>query len=377
MGVRTGAATVALLLAAGCSGVPEQAGAPASPPAGQTSEATGGAEERDRLIPPGEPVDVAAGLRVPWDVAFLPDGAALVSERDSGRVVRVAPDGATTEAGTVGGVVAEGEGGLLGLAVSPSYAEDSAVYAYFTAAEDNRIVRMAYDPADGLSGAEVIVDGLPKAGNHNGGRIAFGPDGMLYAGTGDAGREELAQDTGSPAGKILRMTPDGEPAEGNPFGNLVYSYGHRNVQGLAWDEDGRMFGVEFGQDAFDEVNVIEPGGNYGWPEVEGVGGSDEYVDPVVTWTTDEASPSGAAVAGGSLWVAALRGERLWRIPLTGADDGPVYEPEALFVGEYGRLRAVAAEPGGDAVWVGTSNHDGRGAPAGDDDRLLRVPLDPR
>ncbi|WP_285757473.1 PQQ-dependent sugar dehydrogenase [Nocardiopsis ansamitocini] len=362
----TVAGAAALVLAAsGCAGGPAEVGDPARQPEGAEG----------RSLPPGEPENVATGLRTPWDIAFLPDGAALVSERDSGRVVRVEPGKDTEEAGVVEGVASGGEGGLLGLAISPDFASDSAVYAYFTTDDDNRIVRMDYDRAEGLGAAEVVVDKIPKASTHNGGRIAFGPDGMLYAGTGDAGSPERSQDIDSPAGKILRMTPEGEPAEGNPFDNLVYSYGHRNVQGLAWDEDGQLFGVEFGQNTFDEVNMIQPGANYGWPEVEGTGGGDDYVDPIVTWSTEEASPSGVAVADGSLWVAALRGERLWRVPLTGDEDAPVLEPEALYVGEYGRLRAVAAEPGGAAVWVSTSNHDGRGVAAEDDDRLLRVPLE--
>ncbi|GAB3208096.1 PQQ-dependent sugar dehydrogenase [Marinactinospora thermotolerans] len=362
----TAATVVVALLVAGCSdggGERPRESAPPSP---------GGTGSPERLIPPGEPRDVTTGLGVPWSIVFLPDGAALVAERDSARVLRVEPDGATREAGEIEGVRPQGEGGLLGLAVAPESTGDTAVYAYFTSAEDNRIVRMPYDTEAGLGEPEIVVSGIPSASFHNGGRIAFGPDGMLYAGTGDAGREELARDTDSLGGKVLRMTPDGEPAEGNPFGNLVYSYGHRNVQGLAWDEEGTMYATEFGQNTYDEVNVIEPGGDYGWPEVEGKAGRRPYVDPVVEWTPDEASPSGAAVAAGSLWVAALRGERLWRIPLLGG--GEVGDPEALFVGERGRLRAVAATPDGAGVWVSTSNLDGRGEPAPDDDRILSVPL---
>ncbi|GAA3988172.1 PQQ-dependent sugar dehydrogenase [Thermobifida alba] len=364
------AAAAALLLAAGCAGGPGRDGDPA-PPAPAATPGETSAQGSARL---GEAAVVATGLRVPWAIAFLPDGAALVSERDSGRVLRIGPDGAVSGVGTVEGVAPGGEGGLLGLAVPPDFAENPLVYAYLTTEDDNRIVRMPYDPDRGLGAAEVVVAGIPRAGRHNGGRIAFGPDGTLYAGTGDAGREELAQDTDSLAGKILRMTPDGEPVADAPFGNLVHSYGHRNVQGLAWDADGVLYATEFGQNTFDEVNVVEAGGNHGWPEVEGAGGAPEYVDPVVTWSTDEASPSGAAVAGGALWVAALRGERLWRVPLTGDAADPVRSPEALLVGDHGRLRAVETEPGGRAIWVTTSNHDGRGDPGADDDVLLRIPL---
>jgi len=216
-----------------------------------------------------------------------------------------------------------------------------------------------------------VLDGLPKGVIHNGGRIAFGPDGMLYAGVGETGNTALAQDLDSLGGKILRMTPAGDPAPGNPFGTLVWTYGHRNVQGLAWDDQGRLFATEFGQNTFDEINRIEPGGNYGWPDVEGTGGGDQYVDPLVTWSTAEASPSGAAILDGSLWVAALRGRRLWQVPLTG--DGGVGTPRAHLTDEYGRLRNAAAAPDG-RLWVTTSNRDGRGTPAADDDRILALTL---
>ncbi|GAA3745198.1 PQQ-dependent sugar dehydrogenase [Salinactinospora qingdaonensis] len=357
------------MLVSACSGAPEQAdpttepGRPTTPsaPTGDTAETAAPAV-----------ADVATGLEVPWGVAFLPSGEALVSERDSTRVVRVAPGGAVEEVGTIEAAEPGGEGGLLGIAVSPDFARDSLLYAYLTADSGNRIVRMSYAPATGLGEPEVIVDGIPASSIHNGGRIAFGPDGMLYAATGDAGSGARSQDTDSLAGKILRMTPEGEPAAGNPFDNLVYSYGHRNVQGLAWSQDGTMFATEFGQNTYDEVNLIEPGNNYGWPEVEGMGRRQEYVDPLLTWRPAEASPSGAAITAEALWVASLRGERLWRIPLTGRADAVLGTPEALFVGDYGRLRAVAAVPGQDTLWVSTSNRDGRGSPAQGDDRLLSV-----
>jgi len=322
----------------------------------------------------GRPEDVATDLEVPWGIAFLPDGSALVAERDSADVVRVEDDGTVGDAGTVPGVSPSGEGGLLGLAVDPGFPEEPYVYAYYTTDSDNRISRLEYDPdGGGLGEPEVILDGIPSASTHNGGRIGFGPDGLLYAGTGDAGNPEDSQDTDSLGGKILRLTTGGDPAPDNPFGNFVYSYGHRNVQGLAWDADGSLYATEFGQNRLDEVNLVEPGDNYGWPEVEGTGGGDEYVDPLVTWTTAEASPSGAAVAGGSLWVAGLRGERLWEVPLTG--DGGVGEPVAHLEGEYGRLRTVVATPDGDGLWLGTSNRDGRGDPGDGDDRILRLPLE--
>jgi glucose/arabinose dehydrogenase len=315
----------------------------------------------------GEPEVVAGGLEAPWGLAFLPDGGALVSERDSGRVLRVGPGTDPQEAGTVPGVDAGGEGGLLGLAVSPEFERDQLVYAYLTAQGDNRIVRFRL----GGGQVEVLLEGIPKAGIHNGGRIAFGPDGMLYAGTGDAGERGNAQDPGSLGGKILRLRPDGGiPADNPDPGSPVWTLGHRNVQGLAWDGQGRMFATEFGQNRVDEINRIEKGGNYGWPEVEGTGGGERFRDPLVTWPTSQASPSGAAIAGDTMYVAALRGERLWTVPLDG--DGGTGAPAAVLAGSYGRLRHAAVAADG-ALWVLTSNRDGRGDPAAADDRVLRFP----
>jgi glucose/arabinose dehydrogenase len=192
---------------------------------------------------------------------------------------------------------------------------------------------------------------------------------MLYAGVGDTGDTSLPQDPGSLNGKILRMEPDGSVPADNPGDSLVWSSGHRNVQGLAWDADGRLWATEFGQSDRDEVNLIRPGANYGWPEVEGTGGRREgFTDPVVTWPTSESSPSGAAIAGGDLYVAALRGERLWRVPLDGDRAGA---PTAHLEGELGRLRTVELGPDG-ALWIATSNTDGRGSPKRGDDRVVRV-----
>jgi glucose/arabinose dehydrogenase len=299
-------------------------------------------------------------------MAFLPDGSALVGQRDRAVILQVTPGGGEPrEAYRMPGVEAAGEGGLLGLAVARDYAQTRWVYAYYTAAKDNRIARFRLGSDER---PEVIFEGITKAGNHNGGRIAFGPDGMLYVGTGDAALPSRAQDPESPNGKILRLTPDGDPAPGNPTaGSPVWSMGHRNVQGLAWSADGTMYASEFGQSRLDEVNRIEPGKNYGWPEVEGRGDDSRYANPLVTWATSEASPSGAAIAGGTLYVAALRGQRLWTVPLAGG------EPEAEFTGKYGRLRTVAVAPDG-ALWLTTSNTDrGPEARPGGDDRILRFP----
>lgn len=321
---------------------------------------------------------IATGLTTPWGVAELPDGALLVASRDTGKILRTDPaTGKTTEVGSVPGVAGGttgGEGGLLGLAISPSFGADRLVYAYFTTADDNRIARMLYDPArpagQQLGAPDTILRGIPSGTNHNGGRIAFGPDKMLYAGTGESGNKPLAQDKASLGGKILRMTPDGQPAHGNPEADsVVYSYGHRNVQGLAWDAKGRLWASEFGQDTWDELNLIEPGKNYGWPVVEGQAHRAGYVDPVAQWHTGDASPSGIAYAAGCIWMASLKGERLWRIPLDGTKAAAA--PQPFFTETYGRLRTVVTLEDG-TLLLTTSNTDGRGTPKPGDDRILRL-----
>jgi len=314
-------------------------------------------------VPVSKPSVLVRNLAVPWAIAFLPGGDALVTERDSARLVRVTPHGGVSTVGTVPGVDPYGEGGLLGVAVSPSFDRDRLVYLYFSTATDNRIARFQYS-SGGIGPLEGVVTGIPRGAFHNGGRLAFGPDGMLWAATGDHGEPGLAQDKTSLGGKILRMTPDGRPAPGNPFGTLVWSYGHRNVQGFAWDDSWRMYATELGQNRFDEINRIRPGRNYGWPVVEGVG---KFTDPELTWPTDQASPSGVAITAGSLWVAALRGERLWQVPLDPI--GALGKPVAHFTGEYGRLREVVRAPDG-SLWFTTSNRDGRGSPGPGDDMIL-------
>jgi glucose/arabinose dehydrogenase len=362
------------LAVAGCSANgPPYAGGSTPPPLPSSSPPSSSSSARPtadatRL---GTPHDLVTGLSVPWAIAFLPGGDALVTERDSARLLRVTPAGKVSTVGRVPGVSPAGEGGLLGVAVSPAFARDHWVFLYYSAASENRIVRYSYQGGR-IGGARTLVTGIPRGPIHNGGRLAFGPDHMLYASTGETGRRGLAQDRSSLGGKILRMTPDGRPAPGNPFGTLVWTYGHRNVQGLAWDAPGRMFATEFGQDRFDEVNRIEKGRDYGWPVVEGFGGDRRrYTPPLLTWTTDEASPSGLAIAGGSLWAAALGGRRLWQVPLSA--NGTVGRPQAHFTGRYGRLRAVATAPDG-SLWVSTSNRDGRGAPRPGDDRILVIPV---
>ncbi len=371
------AAVTALLLVtvAGCTGGSgPDGGGSASASGSGTESAPGAASSSSAAVAPTVGAEVAGvvatGLTAPWGIAFLPDGSALVSQRDDARIVRVTPGGDVTDVGRVAGVDGNGEGGLLGLALSPSYAADSTLFAYFTAGPENVVARLTYD-GTGLSDQRTVFGGIPSEPIHDGGRIAFGPDGFLYVGTGEAGRRDPSQDPADLGGKILRITPDGDPAPGNPTeGSPVWSLGHRNVQGLAWDARGRMWASEFGQNTWDELNRIVPGGNYGWPVVEGRSGDERFRDPVRQWHTDVASPSGIAVAGGSVFLASLRGARLWQVPLLAAGTG---KPRALFTNRYGRLRAVAVAPDG-SLWVLTNNTDGRGSPRQGDDRIVRLTL---
>ena len=308
--------------------------------------------------------EIASNLEAPWGLVPLRDGSFLINERDNRKIVRV-KDGSTSTIKTIDEADPAGEGGLLGLAIT---ADEKTVFAYYTASDDNRIISMSWNGRD-LGSPKVILKDIPKGFIHNGGRMVIGPDGFLYVGTGESGSGRLAQSKKSLGGKILRLRLDGRPAPGNPFDNEVFSYGHRNVQGLAFDDAGRLWASEFGQQTWDELNLIRKGDNYGWPEVEGSGNVDGMTNPKVVWRTSDASPSGLAYWQGDLWMAGLRGERLWQIPLDGTKAG---DPVAHFRGDYGRLRSVAVASDGNSLLLTNSNTDGRGDPTGDDDRLFRI-----
>ncbi len=338
--------------------------------------------------PPAPAVEVVVGgLQIPWAAAFAPDGRIFLTERP-GRI-RVVRDGRLDPQPWAQLSVAHvGEGGLLGLALAPDFARSGALYVYYTYQDEgrlyNRVVRMV--ERDGRGQVDrVVLDRIPGAAVHDGGRILFGPDGRLYVTTGDARQPSLAQDRSSLAGKILRIAPDGSIPPDNPFpGSPVYSLGHRNPQGLAWHPQTRtMYAAEHGPSGDlglccrDEVNVIEPGANYGWPEVSGRGGAPRFADPIAdSGPADTWAPSGIAVPArgpwaGSLLVAALRGEHLRRLVLGGARMTQVMGQEVYFRGELGRLRDVVEGPDG-ALYLLTSNTDGRGRPRPGDDRLLKV-----
>ncbi len=310
--------------------------------------------------------EIARNLEAPWSVVPLSGDRALISERDTAKVLLLS-DGRTTEIANPPEVLPEGEGGLLGLAVQSP--DPDTVYAYYTAATDNRVVAFDFD-GERLTDERTILGGIPKGLIHNGGRIAFGPDGFLYVATGETGQPDLAQDRTSLAGKILRITAKGNPAPGNPDpASPVWSYGHRNVQGLAWDNAGRLWATEFGQEDVDELNLIEPGANYGWPQCEGECDIPGTTNPAATWSpTATSSPSGMAIVNGSAWVAALRGQALYEVRLDGRRAS---DPTAWFEGDYGRLRDVVEAPDGQ-LWVVTNNTDGRGDPAAGDDRIIEV-----
>lgn len=316
------------------------------------------------------PTTIVSGLDAPWSMVRLASGSTLISERDTRLVKELTADGQLREVGVVGDAAPGGEGGLLGLATL----NDNELYVYLTTTNDNRIVKFELEGAAGeysLGASRDILTGLKSSRVHNGGRIAFGPDGMLYAAVGDASEPQSAQNLDSLNGKILRMTPDGSVPSDNPFaGSLVYSLGHRNPQGIAWDDDGQLWAAEFGQNTWDEFNIIRAGANYGWPLEEGASTGSDFEAPIFQWTTDEASPSGLTFVGGTFFMAGLGGERLWAV-----NPGDPTTANASFAGDFGRIRDVIPGPDG-SLWMLTNNTDGRGEPRDNDDRIVQVELAP-
>lgn len=323
---------------------------------------------------------VAEGLEIPWEVAFLPDRTMLVTERP-GRLLHITADKTIIP---IAGVAHVGEGGLLGVAVHPRFASNHWLYLYLTTRGGpgliNRVER--YELVDNeLHNRHLILGGIPGASIHDGGRLAFGPDNRLYITTGDAGQENVAQDKDSLAGKILRVNDDGTLPADNPFGNAIYSWGHRNVQGIAWDTTGRLWATEHGRSGIrsglDELNIISPGKNYGWPTIQGDQRQAGLEPPVLhSGENDTWAPAGAAFWAdtngllrrqGSIFFGGLRGEALYGAHL----DGDTVELETHFHEQFGRIRAVTAGPDG-WLYITTSNRDGRGTVRPGDDKVLRI-----
>jgi glucose/arabinose dehydrogenase len=331
---------------------------------------------------------VVTGLEAPWAIDFAPDGRIFVTERP-GRVRIIRNGQLLDEPWTTIDVATGGESGLLGLALDPKFQNNGLVYLAHTYVDGegnviNRLVRMRDNPS-GEKGIldTILVDGIKGASNHDGGRLRFGPDNKIYWTMGDVQDSDLAQDVLSLNGKILRLNSDGTIPQDNPFpDSIVYSYGHRNPQGLAWQpETGRLYSTEHGPSGFqgigqDEVNFIEAGKNYGWPIIHGDKTQNGMIAPVIQSASQTWAPSGAAfVVGGpwdgSLLFVGLRGQSLYRLTLDTNDPSKVIGFERLLVGEFGRLRDVRQGPD-NAIYILTSNRDGRGIPSVEDDRLLRL-----
>jgi len=335
-----------------------------------------------------------SGLAVPWGIAFAPDGRALITERP-GRI-RVVEQGqlraepwATLDVYERTG----SEAGLLGIDVDPQFATNRYVYVAYSYLSGvsirNRLVRMRDDPATGRGSLDrVLLDDLDGAGNHDGGRVKFGPDGMLYWTVGDTFRDDLAQAPDSNNGKLLRITRDGTVPPDNPFpGSPVWSLGHRNPQGLAWQPGtGRLYATEHGPSGGqgygqDEVNFIEKGKNYGWPTIRGEQRREGLEAPIVQSTAAVTwAPGGAAFVSSGPWAGSflftgLRGQALYRLTIDSANPRTVISFETLYGSVYGRLRDVIEGPDG-ALYVLTSNRDGRGSPRPEDDRVLRLNFAP-
>lgn len=344
-----------------------------------SAELENGTDEKERVEEKDIEI-VADNLQIPWEIVFLPDGDLLVSERPGNiKKIRQSKEwqaGKEVQTYVIEDVERIGEGGLLGMALHPDFAENHFIYLYLTARTSkgprNRVVRYRFED-DRFFEKTIIIDGIPASANHNGGRIAFSPDKDLYITTGDAGQSGSAQDVNSLAGKILRINDDGSIPSDNPFGNEVYSFGHRNPQGLAWDDKGQLWATEHGRSGilsgFDELNLIGKGKNYGWPIIEGDEERAGMESPVLQSGADETwAPAGAAFWNGSIFFGGLRGESLYQAKII---NGNRVSLKVHFRQEFGRIRAVVAGPD-NYLYFSTSNTDGRGKPRAGDDKIIRV-----
>ena len=372
------AALLTLALAAACTGGDEAT--PSRTPTPTASTPTSASPSAEGPLDFGKVTTVAGGLTVPWDIAFVDAKTILVTERD-GRVRAVRDGRVQSRPVATINVSSSGEGGLLGIALHPDFAAQRFAYVYYTASDENRVSRFSVAGDLTFRNEDVILDNIPSASFHDGGRIAFGPDGMLYITTGDAGEPRAAADRRSLAGKILRVGPDGSVPADNPFrGSPVYSYGHRNPQGLAWDPQGALYESEHGPSSElnlccnDEINRIRAGGFYGWPYRAGTRPAfsgtppTDPIAPLATSGSDTWAPAGLVVgASEGLLVTALRGARLMRFRFSGSTLG---DPATALDG-FGRLRGARFGPDG-CLYLTTSNRDGRGSPRSNDDRILRI-----
>jgi len=313
---------------------------------------------------------------LPWGLTTLPDGQVLYGRRDTFELVRLDPaTGTKTVVGRIPNAAGtDGEGGVLGIAVAADFTADPWLYVMHTTTTDNRVVRVRYTGGVLTGTPEVLLTGVPRNKYHNGGRLRFGPDGKLYIATGDGQNGDWAQDRANLAGKVLRINRDGTIPSDNPFGTPVWSYGHRNPQGLAFDSQGRLWEQEFGNNVMDETNLIVRGGNYGWPRCEGTTGScgeSGFVAPKHTYPVAEGSCSGIAVVRDALYIACLRGARLYRAEISG--DG-LTDVQQYLNGTYGRLRTV--EPSADGgLWLTTSTRgDKDSIPNNSNESILKVEL---
>ena len=310
---------------------------------------------------------LAENLEVPWALAFLPDDRLIFTER--GGNVSILEDQNVKTVGTIN-VTQNSESGLLGIAVDPNFTQNNYIYLYYTFGDYNLISRFKLE-RDQLSNETILVDNIPAAQIHDAGRLKFGPDGKLYATTGDSGDSALAQNLSSLAGKILRLNSDGTVPDDNPYGTYVYSYGHRDPQGITWDEQGIMYASEHGQTRNDEINIITKGGNYGWPLYEGNDTAPGFIKPLRAYTEFTLAPSGIAYYENALYVAGLRGSQLRKLNLS-ADGKTILGEEALLT-DLGRIRDVVEHEG--YLYISTCNRDGRGTPQSGDDKIIRIKLD--